>query len=198
MAQAKSSAPVPIEARREMLRLHEEGYSIREIAQEVGWANSTVSRYLRMAGADTDRSRTAEATAARVRKIQERKVDLAEELMDDSFSWRHRIWSEYTHVVNSSEGPTTVDLDEPPLSEQASGAKALDITINTVDRLLEGIGDSGVDDAKNVLGNLLEGLASLVSADDGLSDGDQDGDYDIMLDPDQKPVDMSDSGDEDE
>lgn len=177
--------------RKKMLDLHEKGYSVREIARRVGWSKAAVSRNLSRMGADTDRSQTAEATAARVRKIQERRVELAEKLMEDAFDWRHRIWDEYTLVIPGPEGVEHVRLDEPPLKEQSDGQKALDSTIASIDRLLEGIGNDEADDAKAVLVNLVEGLAELVGDEDGLGELDKDHDYNIADDPDQQPVDMS-------
>lgn len=177
-------SPTP-EEQQTMCDLHEQGYSVREIARVTGWAKATVSRYLRIMGADTDRSKTAEATAARVRKMDERRIDLAEMLMDDAFSLQHRTWDKYEMVVSSAEGPQTVHLTEPPLREQADAVKALSLTVDTIDRLTGKIGTDEAANAKNVLTNLVHGLVQLVGPADGLSEHDRDHDYDITTDPEE-------------
>lgn len=186
----RNGQAVSAEERAEMLDLHEKGYSVREIARTTGWSKAAVSRHLASMGADTDRSLTAEATAARVRKIQEQKLDLAEKLMTDSFDWRHRAWDEYIVVVAGPEGPSTIHMDEPPLRDQESAAKALAATVNTVDQLLNGIGNDEAAQSKNVLTNLVDGLAQLIGSDDGLGELDRDHDYDINDDPLEVPVDL--------
>lgn len=172
-----------------MLELHKQGLSVRKIAKEIGWSFSTVSKYLSILGADTDRSLTAEATAARSRKLAERRIGLAEGLMDSAESMHERVWDEYEQVVTSPEGPKRIKTDEPPLREQADGIKAIDTYIGTIDRLLAGSTNPDTDAAKNVVLGIFEGLGNIINtagADAGLDDGDKDHDYDIRTDPDQQ------------
>lgn len=186
MAGPRHREPTALD-RQKMWDLHADGYSIREIAREVQFAPATVSRYLSKMGADTDRSQTAEATAARVRKLRERRVNLAEALMEDAFSIRHRVWDKYLMVVNTPEGVDTIDLPEPPLPEQGHGIKSLDITVATIDRLLSGVDNDESEAAKSALDDIINGMNKLIeeSGDAGLGERDQDSDYNIHDDPDQ-------------
>ena len=181
-----------------MLDLHAQGYSVREIGRRVGWNHATVGRHLNRMGADMDRSQTAEATAARVRKLNERRVALAEALFEDALSMRNRVWDEYVVVTNGPEGPDKVLLDEPPLKEQADGIKALHTTIDTIDRLLDGASNPEADAAKNVIMGIFDGLSKMFATDTdaGVDPDDRDHDYDIADDPNENKRD-DDEGDDD-
>lgn len=179
------------EQQKEMLDLHEDGYSVRQIAKRIGFSHATVSRYLSRMGADTDRSKTAEATAARVRKIQEEKLKLAEKLMKDAESMRERNWEPYSQYISTAEGLELVHMDEPPLQDQGYGVKSVDTMVATVERLTSGIDTGDENAAKSALDNIMEGLTELVSkySDEGVGELDKDHDYDIATDPDQLPDD---------
>lgn len=194
----KRTDEVTYEERAHMLQLHEDGLSYREISQILNRSTATISRYLQRMGADTQRAQTAEATAARMRKMQERRMDLAEKLLGDAESLRDRVWSEYVIVAQSPEGPVQTLLDEPPLREQADGYKAIASAINTVDTLLDGTGNDGAAEAKNVLTNIFEGLAKMVNPTTGADERDNDHDYDIRLDPNEQPADTPVLDDEDD
>ena len=170
-----------------MLTLREEGHSVRSIARILNFDPGTISRQLRKAGADTDRSQTAEATAARMAIINAKRLALAEALIEDAESMRERVWDKYQLVANSPAGPVTVNLDEPPLKEQSDGMKAVNVTIDTIDRLLDGAHIETKDNAKNVLTDLVHGLAKFITHDVGLTIDDRDHDYDITTDPDEQP-----------
>lgn len=188
MAGNHAPSPTP-DDRNLMWDLHQQGYSHREISREVGFAPATISRYLRLMGADTDRSLTAEATAARVRKLAEKRVNLAESLMEDAFSMQHRVWDKYSQYINTAEGAELVHLEEPPLQDQNHGIKALETLVKTVDTLLDGVDTGDQDQAKNALDEIMAGLTELVGkhSDEGVGDLDQDTDYDIATDPEQQP-----------
>lgn len=179
--------PPPAHILETMFDMHKRGYSTRAIAKEIGVSHSSVSRHLSRLGADTDRSQTAEATAARVRILQGRRIDLAEKLFEDAISMRERVWDSYEMVGNSPEGPVRTTLDEPPLKEQSDGVKSIESLISTVDKLMEGAASNNdVEDAKNVLMTIANGLAKAVQGDTGLGELDRDHDYDIREDPDQQ------------
>lgn len=175
------------EDRQAMLDLHAQGYSVREIGRRVGWSHATVGRHLNRMGCDMDRSQTAEATAARVNRLNERRIELAEALFEDALSMRSRVWDEYVVVTSGPEGPAKVHLDEPPLKEQADGIKALHTTIDTIDRLLDGASNPEADAAKNVIMGIFTGLAEMLNSDDDSGDpDDHDHDYDIATDPNEQ------------
>lgn len=183
-------APVSAEEVGRFVDLHAQGYSVRAIARECGRGYTTVSHHLNRMGCDVDRSQTAEATAARVRVINEQRLDRAEQLMSDIASLQERVWDEYIVVANSPDGPAKVLLDEPPLKEQADGYRAIQAMARTVDELIAAAsGDTATEDAKNVLMGIFEGLAAIIH-DTPADPNDADHDYDITDDPDEnKPTD---------
>lgn len=185
-----------------MLNLHEEGHGVRQIAKQLHLAPSTVSTHLRNAGADTNRTLTATATAARLAKINEKKMALAERAMETAFVLEERITDEYDMPITTEEGVEWVTLPEPLLKEQLDGARAVESLVKTVDTLTAKIADPGIHAAENVLKNLVGGLVALVNSDapnedSGLSPEDRDHDYDISTDPKERPNDDDDYCDED-
>lgn len=185
-----------------MLNLHEEGHSVRQIAKQLRLAPSTVSTHLRNTGADTNRALTATATAARLAKINEKKMALAERAMETAFVLEERITDEYDMPITTEEGVEWVTLPEPLLKEQLDGARAVESLVKTVDTLTAKIADPGIHAAENVLKNLVGGLVALVNSDapnedSGLSPEDRDHDYDISTDPKERPNDDDDYCDED-
>lgn len=185
-----------------MLNLHEEGNGVRQIAKQLHLSPSTVSTHLRNAGADTNRAATAEATAARLAKINEKKMALAERAMETAFVLEERITDEYDMPITTEEGVEWVTLPEPLLKEQLDGARAVESLVKTVDTLTSKIADPGIHAVENVLKNLVGGLATLVNSgtpgeDTGLSPEDRDHDYDINTDPKERPADDDDYCDED-
>lgn len=178
---------------RRIVELHDEGNSVRQIAKILTLSPSTVSIYLRKAGADTNRSATAEATAARLAIINAKKMVLAEQAMETAFIMHERITDEYDMPFTVEDGVEWVTLSEPLLKEQLDGARAVESLIKTVDTLTAKIADPGIHNAQNVLKNLVSGLVGLVNSDapnedSGLSPEDRDHEYDISTDPKEHPT----------
>lgn len=181
-----SGTPVTEDEVAHWLDLHAQGYSVRSIARECGRGYTTVGRHLNRMGCDTDRSQTAEATAARVRVVNARRLDRAEQLMEDMASLQERIWEPYVVVANGPDGPARVHLDEPPLKEQADGYRAIQAMARTVDELIAAAsGDTGADAAKNLLTGIFDGLKAIADAAPADPD-DRDHDYDIAHDPNER------------
>ncbi|CAB1035766.1 hypothetical protein AY551_01365 [Corynebacterium diphtheriae bv. gravis] len=148
----------------DMVKLHADGYSVRQIAKRKGWGVATVSKYLHKAGADIDRSKTHEATIARKRRLDELKLDLAEQLWDDIESLRDRIWEPYETYLGTGDGIAHVELDEPPLRDQHDGVSALQKLVKMVDDLTANIDtDSTTKESSDALTKLREGITKLVT-----------------------------------
>lgn len=64
-----------------MLALHAEGFSLRHIAEQLGWAPSTVSKHAKAAGILFNRSQTAAATHAHKVDLAAESIALAEEMV---------------------------------------------------------------------------------------------------------------------
>lgn len=147
-----------------VVAMHEEGDSFLTIAKKMNIAKSSVSRYLRERNADVDRSRTHEATVARVRKLQAERVALAEKLMEDVALIRDRVWSEYSYHMSTPSGAVEVTTPEPPLREQADGLRAIPMLVKAIDDLTAGV-DQGesIGESKAAITQLMENLSKAVA-----------------------------------
>lgn len=147
-----------------IVTMHEDGASFLTIAHKFNIGKSTVSRYLRERNADIDRSRTHEATVARVRKIQAERVELAEQLMQDVALIRDRIWSEYKYHMSTPAGAVEVVSDEPPLREQADGLRAIPALVRAIDDLTAGVDEGeSIGESKAAITQLMDNLAKVVA-----------------------------------
>lgn len=175
----------------EMAILYERGYSLREIGQLFQCSHSTIAGYLREQGADLRRDQTANANAARAAIFKERLLTKAFTLLDRSDDLEHRMMDTYEQIVTGPQGAELITLKEPPLREQSDAARAAVALATTAGDLFEkATVDNDQSKGVAVLDRIVSGLNDLFGAepeDAGLDDGDFDPDYDIRLDPDEKP-----------
>lgn len=140
--------------------LHAQGMNRNSIAREIKRAQSTVSKIARELGLTFDRTRTAEATKAKVIDAKARRAELALKLLDlahdeaDAFRQPCTLHSfgGKDHTYNSKT------VDKPPPRERRDMAATLNILVDRHLRLVEADADNGVDTAKSVLGNLMGAL----------------------------------------
>jgi hypothetical protein len=128
------------DAERERIReLHAQGVSAKKIADQIGRPQSTVSRTAAQMGISFDRSKMAAAHAARRADAEERRRNLAEQLLDDAEKLRGRMWGEFRQVQYvGKDGDRREDvLAEPPPKEQLDYARAMQITITQMAKLFE-------------------------------------------------------------
>lgn len=179
--------PTPEHIKETVLAMHDEDYSYREIAREVGVDHSTVGRIIRKANRSTNTAQTQEANAARKARMNQKRLDHAEMLMEQLNDMQSRIWDKYEVIVNSPDGAEHMTLSEPPLKEQADGYRAIQSIANTIDTLLAAI-DTGskTENAKNLLEQLFEGFKTVAALAEPINgDGTYDSEYNIETDPEQ-------------
>lgn len=161
--------------------------SIRDIAKTLKISWQRARRVLDSAGlSPADRVTRKEnnaalrkaANAEHLEQIRAQRIELAALLMQDSFRMRERIWSDYTTFAQGVEGPVEITMDEPPLKEQADGAKAIEATMRVVDNIMASVTDTSNDNSAAVLTTLLTSLQDIVDQDPtiGLDDNDQEPD----------------------
>lgn len=178
-SEKQSNRPVTDDDRRQIVALYQEGgYSVRGLAKELKRSPTTISRVLRGAGVQTWRGECVEAVEQTKLRANQRRLQIAEELLEDVELLRERAWGEYELPVNTDKGVEVVLLDEPPLKEQADAYRAVNATMTTVGKVLDDVNDSGVSSAKSVLSTMLTGLQQLMADDPdaGLGPNDQDQD----------------------
>ncbi|MCT2024298.1 helix-turn-helix domain-containing protein [Corynebacterium sanguinis] len=176
------------EQRQAILDHRADGWTLREIAREIGCSPATVSRTLRNAGVDTNPSITLEAAQARWENARAASYDMLANLLDDIDSLSARMWEPYTTYLNGPDGPVAVTLAEPPLSEVARIADQMRKTAVQIHQLQEQIDrGSDTDKARGILQDLFEGfkmVAALAEPDN--NPGTYDSDYDVNTDPEQQ------------
>lgn len=150
----------------EILRLHtEEDLTVRQIALRLQRSPATISRHLKRRGVDVYRAQTAEATQVRLQRINARRLEFAEKLLDDAEIMRERSLAPYEMVVSGAEGSEIVQLPEPPAECVRAFSQSIRGHLSAVHEVTENINDTGELAAKSLLGNMLDGLTKLLEAD---------------------------------
>lgn len=161
-------APVTDQQKQAILDLAAQGLSQREIGQRVARSTTTVSKVVRAAGLATDTSRTANATAARVQAMIQRRLGYAERCLSRLEDIESRMSGPYQHLVTNSDGTVElVELPEPPMSEICAAVKAIDATVRELDRHLAAIAkhtDSQNTNADAVITVIARGAAQLANS----------------------------------
>jgi len=159
--------PVDNHQRARVRELHKQGLSRNEIARLLEMSSSTVSNIARDAGLSFDRTKTEQATAAKVADAKARRAELAELLIDDAHRLRQRLWEPAQQVLGSIEGPQIITLDLPTARE----AKDFMAAVNGASKghldLVRHDADAGTDGARSMLGGLAAALAAVA---EGLPD----------------------------
>ena len=176
------------EQKQQVLELHDQDYSYRQIAREIGISHATVGTIIRQSGRPTNAAATAEATRARMARLNAKRLAHAEMLTEQIDDMAHRIWDEYEIYMNGPQGAERVVMAEPPLKEQADGYKGMQAMVNMIDTLQAAL-DTGDDTehAKSLLTQLQQGFEQVVAiAGDDNDPLNYDSDYSIHTDPEQQ------------
>lgn len=154
---AKSAATLRSK-RAQLRKLHSEGLSASAIARKLGVHASTVSRWAKADGLSFDRSKTAEATAAKSidlaagrTRLAEKMLQRAEEALDEldkpyivfSFGGRDNIYNEHM-------------LERPPIEVKRNVLTMAGITFDKLTRIVEK--DPDVTGAHSVVASLEAGI----------------------------------------
>ena len=123
---------------RERVReLHAQGLTRNAIAREIGRAASTVSKIAREIGLTFDRSRTAEATRAKVADAKDRRAQLTLDLLADAERLRAQMWEPCTiHNFGGKDNTyNSHDVDEPPFRDKRDIAHTVSLLLDKHIRL---------------------------------------------------------------
>lgn len=150
------------EQRDEIIRLcAEDELSVRAIAERVGVSHATVSRTAKAAGikfSEERVSQTAEATATRIRRVRQQRLDLAEQLIEDAFRTRARMWAEHKMYERGADGLVLVTLPMPSIKDQRDGYHTIQAQVDAHDKLMAGVEDNSAESRKNLMANLMAGI----------------------------------------
>ena len=144
--------------RAQLRSFQSKGLSASAIARELGVAKSTISRWAKADGISFDRSKTAEATAAKSidlaaarTRLAEKMAHRAEQLLDSldgkylvyNFGGKDNTYSEHT-------------LDKPPVEVVRNAVTTAGITFDKLSRIVER--DPDVSGAQSVVASLEAGI----------------------------------------
>lgn len=170
----------PEELENEVMRLYTQGRSKREIQNATGIGWGTVYDIIERNGPQFhDKNASRAAVQARLERIRQRRLTLAEDLTVDAERMRERVWGEYIVPMMGMDGVEEVRLAEPPLKDQADGMRAIESMIRTVDTIIASETVDETAEAKDVINTIFAGLKELVESDPPpLDPRDHDHDYD--------------------
>lgn len=153
-----SSAERSAAKRAQMRELHAQDISASEIARQLGVSKSTVSRWAKADGIGFDRTKTAEATAAKSidlaaarTRLAEKMSHRAEQLLDSlddpylvyNFGGKDNEYNEHT-------------LDKPPVEVIRTAVTTAGITFDKLTRIVEK--DVDITGAQSVVQSLEAGI----------------------------------------
>lgn len=149
---------------RERIRdLAASGMTRNDIVRETGRSPGTVSSVAKTYGLGFDRTAVKAATqakaadlAARREAMRHRLMARAEHLMDqvESGAWQT--------IVKTTGGAETVELlGFVPVRDERDAAWSVGTYLANEERLAKSVTDAGVDAAKSVIGNVMDGLRAL-------------------------------------
>ncbi|WP_086765361.1 helix-turn-helix domain-containing protein [Streptomyces bobili] len=112
----QSTHPVTDEERQRIRELHADGMGRNAIARAIGRSYRAVSVQAARMGLAFDRTMSEEATRARKADLEERRVMLAEALLEDAERLTEQLWqpAKVFRIGGSANTYAEHDVDEPP------------------------------------------------------------------------------------
>ncbi|MHA3724332.1 GcrA family cell cycle regulator [Leucobacter sp. HY1910] len=133
------SAGRPDPKRAQLRKLQSEGLSVRKIAEQIGVSRSTVSAWAKQEGLSFDRSKTAQAVAAKSIDLAAGRQRLAEKMLAVAEDMLDRIDDPY--VVYSFGGKDNTfeqaTLDSAPVEVRRNIVTTAGITFDKLTRIVE-------------------------------------------------------------
>lgn len=157
-----SGDPLTDRDRDQVRALHAQGMNRNAIAREIGRAQSTVSKIAKELGLTFDRTRTAEATKAKVIDAKARRAQLAALLLEDAHRLREQLWQpcKLVKIGGKDNVATEHPLDRPLFEDQLKIVQASSLAAERHARLVELDADNGVGEATSMLTGLAEALGA--------------------------------------
>lgn len=144
--------------------LHARGMGRNDIARDLKRSGETISRYAVREGLSFSRGGEVEAaTKARSADVAVRRIALAEALLTDAENLRKQLWSETTVFNFGGKDNTYAErtVDEPPAGDKRMIMTAIGVAIDRSLKLAPPQDDSGAEQARSMVGQLMAGLGEL-------------------------------------
>ncbi|MFC9682714.1 helix-turn-helix domain-containing protein [Streptomyces sp. NPDC056948] len=163
------------EERAEIIRLHGEGKGRNEIARLTRRAQRTVSLICAEEGLVFDTTMTEEATQHRVAQLASLRTETAMDLHLDAMRLSQQMW-EPGKIYNFGGKDNTYrdkDVDEPPAIDKKNLMAAAGIALEKSMRLVPPVTETGEDDARSMLGKMMNGLQQVWNEQQPSARGDE-------------------------
>lgn len=160
MSVNRDKRPVDEDDYRRVRELHALGMGRNAIAREIDRAQRTVSVIAAELGLTFDTAMTEDATRARVAQLAALRADTALDLHLDALKLTQSMWEPAT-VFNFGGKDNTFasrEVAEPPAADKKSLMTAAGIALEKSLKLVPPADDSGAEDARSMLGQLMVGL----------------------------------------
>ena len=171
--------PVTDEDYQRVRELHAQGLGRNAIAREIGRAQRTVSLIAAELGLTFDTSMTEDATRARIAQLAALRADTALDLHVDALKLTAQMWEPTTVFSFGGKDNTFASrqVAEPPAADKKNLMTAAGIALEKSLKLVPPSDGSGADEARSMVGQLLNGLAAVYreqqggeAADEGAGD----------------------------
>jgi hypothetical protein len=155
----------------QLCQLHADGVSRNEIARRLEWSVGTITNHAQRLGLSFDREAVRAATDARQIDLKDRRQRLQEQFLDLAEHTMTRARSRYLLTGFSHTGEATAEfVPEPPAKETKDFTLAASSAITSALKLAQADAESGVQEARSMLGDLGEALTK-VAQQMGEADG---------------------------
>lgn len=155
--------------RAQMRKLAPLGLSRNEMARRIGCAPSTISKYAKDLGLSFDRTRTAEATAAKTMDLAARRTALVEKMMIVAEQGIDAVQSGKIELVQITQAGKVVRVDrDVDQVDRRNALTSAGIAVDKATKLLDR--DHGTEQAGSTLDLIEKGILAAARA---IGDGEQ-------------------------
>lgn len=144
----------------QLLDLHAQDLSVRDIAERMGVSKSLVSRRARAAGLTFTRTKTRAATEAAVADAKARRAVLELTLLQDADRLRSQIWQPHTYIEHGGKDYVRVEWtqDEPSPTDKLKLMQAAGIAVDRSLKITAVDSDNGATEAVSMLQRLADAI----------------------------------------
>ncbi|MEU6635719.1 hypothetical protein [Streptomyces rochei] len=160
----------------QLRQLHADGLPRNEIARQMGWAVGTITNHARRLGLSFDREAVRAATDARQVDLKARRQRIQEQLLDLAARSIERAQERYLVHGWTHTGESVAEwLQQPPAKETKDFTLAASSALTSALKLAQVDAESGVQEARSMLGDLGEALTKVAQQMGDVDNGNQTG-----------------------
>ncbi|WP_326755109.1 hypothetical protein OIE73_28745 [Streptomyces hirsutus] len=169
-----AGTPFTEEEQERLRQLHADGLSRNAIAEAMGRPKVTISRWAERLGLSFDREAVRAATDARQVDLKDRRQRIQEQLLGLAERSIERAQTRYLVHGWTHTGESVAEwLQQPPAKETKDLTLAASSALTSALKLAQADAESGVQEARSMLGDLGEALTRVAQQMDDADNSDQ-------------------------